>query len=254
MISPRHVLGLLILGMVVVTMTSCAPQPAHPSPAPVSQAPAGGEEAAASPAPTVAPVVTSPALPVQPKTAVVSFAPTFTGTETSTTSLCSLSPVVVPTPAPDPGYARLDPSTNLHVTGKPQLLELDTYRLRVTGKVDRPLDLTYDRLRCLPRVQASPLLVCPGFFTDQATWAGTPIAEVLALAGVQDGAQSVEFTSADGYETSLSLPQALDRANFLAYEWEGQPLPRLHGFPLRLVLPGMEGNQWNKWVVAITVQ
>jgi DMSO/TMAO reductase YedYZ molybdopterin-dependent catalytic subunit len=140
------------------------------------------------------------------------------------------------------------------MTGRMQLLDLATYRLRVTGKVEQPLELTYDQIRCLPRVQASPELVCPGFFVDQATWAGAPIADVLALAKVQEGAQSVEFVSADGYKTSFPLDKALDRANFLAYEWEGQPLPRLHGFPLRVVIPEAEGNQWTKWLIELKIQ
>lgn len=167
---------------------------------------------------------------------------------------CALPPIVAPTPGHYPGYAGLDSPTGLHVTGRMQLLDLDTYRLRVTGMVERQLELTYDQIRCLPRVEASPELVCPGLFVDHATWAGAPIADVLDLAGVQDGARSVEFVSADGYTTRLELEQALDRANFLAYEWEGQPLPRLHGFPLRVVIPGAQGSQWTKWIVEIVVR
>ena len=169
-------------------------------------------------------------------------------------SPCGLDPAVAPTmPAEIPGYTELDPATGLHVTGTPQEIDLDTYRLRVSGKVDRPLALTYEELRCLPKTVASPLLVCPGFFEDQATWAGTPIGEVLALAGVQGDAQTVAFVSADGYSSSMSLDRALDADNLLAYEWEGEPLPRLHGFPLRLVLPGVDGNQWTQWVVEVRV-
>jgi DMSO/TMAO reductase YedYZ molybdopterin-dependent catalytic subunit len=167
---------------------------------------------------------------------------------------CGIGPIVVPTPAHDPGYTQLDPSTGLHVTGKMQLLDLATYRLRVTGKVDRPLELSYDEIRCLPKVQASPNLVCPGFFEDEATWAGAAIADVLALAAVQDGAREVQFVGADGYSATLPLDRALDRANFLAYEWEGEPLPHLHGFPLRVVIPAEQGNQWTKWLVEMRVR
>ena len=173
---------------------------------------------------------------------------------TAAANPCGMRPVVAPTPAHDPGYTQLDPSTGLHVTGKIQLLELVTYRLRVTGMVDRPLELGYDEIRCLPRVQARPILVCPGFFEDEATWAGAAIADVLALAGVQDGAQEVEFVSADGYSTRLPLDKALDRANFLAYQWEGEPLPRLHGFPLRVVIPEALGDKWTKWLVEVRVR
>jgi DMSO/TMAO reductase YedYZ molybdopterin-dependent catalytic subunit len=198
----------------------------------------------------------TPAAPSPAGTATASAVPLLSPTSRAVApgNPCGIGPIVVPTPADDPGYARLDPSTGLHVTGKMQLLDLATYRLRVTGKVDRPLELSYDEIRCLPKVQASPTLVCPGFFVDEATWAGAAMADVLALAGVQEGAQEVEFVSADGYSTTLSLDKALDRANFLAYEWEGEPLPRLHGFPLRVVIPDAQGNQWTKWLVEVRVR
>ena len=221
--------GLAALVVAVVALSSCASSVARTIPTAPPQAPSGegGTPSPSTPTPT--------ALVAGPR------------------NLCGLPPIVVPTPADDPGYARLDPSTGLHVTGKMQLLDLTTYRLRVTGKVEPALELTYDEIRCLPRVEASPVLTCPGFFVDAATWAGAPIAEVLALTKVQDGARSVEFLGADGYTTSLSLEDALDRANFLAYEWEGQPLPRLHGFPLRVVIPDAQGNQWTKWVTEMRV-
>jgi DMSO/TMAO reductase YedYZ molybdopterin-dependent catalytic subunit len=223
-------LGLAALVVIVGLGSSCALSGAGSTPPPVSPPPVAALETPTPPAPTSTTVVTG------------------------TASLCDLAPIVVPTPAEYPGYARLDPSTGLHVTGNMKLIDLDTYRLRVSGKVEQPLELTYDEIRCLPKIEASPVLTCPGYFVDRTTWAGTPIAEVLALAKPQEGANIVYFISADGYRTFLSMTNALDRSNFLAYEWEGQPLPRLHGFPLRVVIPGAEGNQWTKWVVKIVVQ
>ncbi len=167
---------------------------------------------------------------------------------------CVLAPLVVPpTPAKIPGYAQLDPSTGLHVTGAMKEIDVTHYRLEVTGKVNRPLSLTFDELRCMPRVQARPTLNCPGFFTDVATWAGTPLKHIVDLAGPQQGATGVRLTGADDYSVSRSLSDATLPASFLAYEWEGKALPRLHGFPVRAVFPGLEGNQWVKWVVKIEV-
>jgi len=197
------------------------------------------------------------ALPRQ-ATATPTPTPPVAATPVAARPTCELPPVVAPTaPAEVPRYVELDPATNLHMTGTPpeEPIDLATYRLKVTGKVDRPLELTYDEVRCLPKVQASPLLVCPGFFEDQANWAGTPIKEVLALAGVQAGATTVKFTAdSDKYRVTLPLDKALEEQNLLAYEWEGQPLPRYHGFPFRLVLPDMEGNQWIKWITEIVVE
>jgi len=167
---------------------------------------------------------------------------------------CALAPLVVPpTPAKIPGYAELDPSTGLHVTGTMKEIDVTHYRLEVAGKVSRPLSLTFDELRCMPRVQARPTLICPGFFTDVATWAGTPLKYIVDLAGPQEGATGVRLTGADNYSVSRSLSDATAPKNFLAYEWEGKALPRLHGFPVRAIFPGLEGNQWVKWVVKIVV-
>jgi DMSO/TMAO reductase YedYZ molybdopterin-dependent catalytic subunit len=230
-------LSLALLVMALLAVVACAPaaSPAAPRTFTPSAQPTPSAEAA--PATPATPAAPGPTLP-----------------QDVAGSACGLPPIVVPTPAEDPGYTQLDPSTGLHMTGKMQLVDLSTYRLRVTGLVDRSLELTYEEIRCLPKVQASPLLVCPGFFEDQATWAGTPIADVLALAGVQAGAQRLELVGGDGYTTLLPLEDALDRANFLAYEWEGEPLPRLHGFPLRVVIPDAQGNQWTKWLLEIRVK
>lgn len=169
-------------------------------------------------------------------------------------SSCALPPLVeAPAPSEIPGYAQLDPSTGLHVTGTIQQINIESYRLGVTGKVGRPLTLAYDELRCMPRVTGRPVLVCPGFFTDTASWAGVSLKYVLELAGVEQGAEGVRLIGADNYTVSLPMDTATASGNFLAYEWEGKALPKLHGFPLRAVLPGMEGNQWVKWLVRIEV-
>jgi len=157
-------------------------------------------------------------------------------------------------PAVIPSYTALDETTGLHMTGTVQEIKLDSYRLKVSGKVDRPLNLNYDDLRCLSKVTASPPLICPGFFTDHATWSGAPIKDVLDQAGVQAGAETVVLVSADGFEVPIPLDSALNPHNFLAYEWEGQPLPILHGFPVRAVFPSEAGGKWVKWLVEIVVE
>jgi DMSO/TMAO reductase YedYZ molybdopterin-dependent catalytic subunit len=168
---------------------------------------------------------------------------------------CSLDPIIVPTlPAIIPGYTELDESTGLHVTGYAQTIDLETYRLEITGKVDHPLSLTYDQLRCMPRISASPDLICQGYFVDVATWTGVPLIYLLDLAGVQNEASEITLLSADGYRAYFSLDEAMQEGNFLAYEWEGQPLPILHGFPLRAVFPTQAGNKWVKWLVEIRVE
>jgi DMSO/TMAO reductase YedYZ molybdopterin-dependent catalytic subunit len=167
---------------------------------------------------------------------------------------CELAPISVPTPpAEEPGYAELDPSTGLHMTGIVQELDLETWRLEVTGKVDHPLSLTYDELRCMPKTELECTLVCPGFFQDDATWAGVPIEDVLERAGMQSGARGLRLVGADGYSAFVSMDMVLGGNNFLAYEWEGEPVPIFHGFPVRAVFPVLEGNKWVKWLIEIEV-
>ena len=167
---------------------------------------------------------------------------------------CTLPTIVVPTVPPTiPGYAQLDETTGLHVTGKVQKIDLESYRLEVTGKVKHPLKLSYDDLRCMPRIEARPTLICPGFFADTATWAGASLKSVLELAGVQEEARGIRLISADGYSAPVPLSEAHSEKNFLAYAWEGEPLPILHGFPVRAVFPELDGDTWMKWLVKIEV-
>jgi DMSO/TMAO reductase YedYZ molybdopterin-dependent catalytic subunit len=167
---------------------------------------------------------------------------------------CELPPAVVPTPpAETPGYTELDPATGLHVTGTVPEIDFDQWRLKVTGKVDNPLSLTYDELRCMRRIEVPCTLVCPGFFQDDATWAGTPIVDVLERAQVQSGAIGVRLISADQYSTYVSLDEARAKDAFLAYEWAGEPVPILHGFPVRAVFPELSGSRWAKWLIEIQV-
>ena len=166
-----------------------------------------------------------------------------------------LRPLVVPTlPAEIPAYGSVDPATGLHMTGTPVVIDVKTYRLKIDGKVDHPLELTYDDLRLMPKVTASPTLVCPGAFQDVASWSGVPLKMLLEKAGIQPGAAKIQMKAADGHYGYLALDRALEPQNFLAYELKGQPLPVLHGFPLRAVLPGQVGSLWVKWLLEIVVQ
>lgn len=168
---------------------------------------------------------------------------------------CGLPAIVIPTPlALTPGPAELDPSTGLHVTGKAQVIDLDSYRLEVNGLVERPLSLTYDDLRCLPKIEVQTTIVCKGNFDDTAVWAGVPIKTVLELTGVKPEATEILLFGADGYVISIDMEHAVSGTSFLAYELRGEPVPILHGFPVRAAFPGLPGFYWVKWLVKIEVK
>jgi DMSO/TMAO reductase YedYZ molybdopterin-dependent catalytic subunit len=180
-----------------------------------------------------------------------------TGTPGTTTTVTTvdLEPIVVPTmPAEIPGYTEVDPATGLHMTGTPTVVDFANYRLKVSGKVAHELSLTYDDVRRLPKLTARPNLVCEGVFTDTATWSGASLKAILEMAGVQPDAEWITMKAADGYSSALTVKEALQPENFLAYELEGQPLPVLHGFPLRAVIPSKNGFVWVKWLLEIVVE
>jgi hypothetical protein len=212
-----------------------------------------------TPTATTAPTRTETAMPV---TAIAPTASSATVTSTPTQPplieaspiACGLPTEAAPTlPADIPGYTQLDRSTGLHITGKYVVIDLAHYRLEVTGMVDNPLELKLEDLRCLPRVETSAPILCPGFFEDAANWAGASLDSVLELAKVQPRATNIRLVSADGYSVNLEINTARNGTNFLAYEWNGEPLPILHGFPIRAVFPGMVGGYWLKWLVKIEV-
>lgn len=181
--------------------------------------------------------------------AAASPTPTLPGTP------CGLPAIFVPTPlAVTPGPAELDPSTGLHVTGKAQVIDPETYRLEVGGLVEHPLSLTYDELRCLPKIEVQTTIVCKGNFDDTAVWAGVPIKTIMELAGVKPEAKEILLFGADGYVISIDMEHAVSGTSFLAYELRGEPVPILHGFPVRAAFPGQPGFYWVKWLVKIEVK
>jgi len=172
----------------------------------------------------------------------------------ATSTACVLAPIVAPTrPAETPGYAQLDETTGLHITGEAVEIDVADYHLEVTGNVDRPLSLTYNDLRCMRKIERRPELTCPGFFEDLATWAGVPLADILELAKPQEDAGGLRLVGADGYSAIVTMDMATSGQSFLAYEWEGEPLPILHGYPVRAVFPDHGGSVWVKWLVRIDV-
>ena len=163
-----------------------------------------------------------------------------------------------------------------------------SYRLVVDGEVDRPLSLTYDDLKQMPRKVFQATFECcgnspvPEYYgqTDNyaleqskghgimgnAEWAGVSLAELLARAGVKGSAVEVVFEGADHgpdeiaedppevtYERSLPIAKATHADTLLAYEMNGEQLPPPHGFPLRLLVPGWYGMTGVKWLVGIHV-
>lgn len=135
-----------------------------------------------------------------------------------------------------------------------------TWELRVHGLVEREVTLTFDELLGSDLVEAWVTLACVsnevgGDLVGNARWLGLPVRELLERAGPLPGADMVLSTSADGFTASTPI-EALtdDRDALLAVGMNGEPLPVEHGFPVRMVVPGLYGYvSATKWVVDLEV-
>jgi DMSO/TMAO reductase YedYZ molybdopterin-dependent catalytic subunit len=129
--------------------------------------------------------------------------------------------------------------------------------LRVHGMVDRELTLRYDDLRRRDLVERTVTLVCVsnevgGRYISTANFVGVPLRDVLMEAGVHPDADQLFSTSVDGWTAGTPTAVVLepDRGALIALGMNGEPLPVEHGFPARLVVPGLYGYvSATKWVV-----
>jgi DMSO/TMAO reductase YedYZ molybdopterin-dependent catalytic subunit len=165
-----------------------------------------------------------------------------------------------------------------HLAGIPLDIDPDKFTVEVKGKVDKPLKLSLADLKKMPSKTIVAVTQCSGnsrAFSNprvaggqsgngamgNARWKGVPLKAVLDKAGVQSGAKQVVFGGLDGpamdttpdFAKALDLDHASDGEVMLAYSMNGEDLPMLNGFPLRLVVPGYYGTYWVKHLNEITV-
>ncbi|MEF8942243.1 MAG: molybdopterin-dependent oxidoreductase [Desulfohalobiaceae bacterium] len=133
-------------------------------------------------------------------------------------------------------------------------LDQGDWRLAVTGKVERELELTYSEIRDLPAIVREVLLICPGVFANHGRWRGVSLKELIRLSRPSDDASRVAIhgRSSSGTQTdSFDIEEASADKVFLAYRVNGQKLPQKHGFPLRVVAEDHLGYNWTKYVVRV---
>jgi len=146
------------------------------------------------------------------------------------------------------------PVEELHITGAAPEVNIEDYRLVVDGLVETPLSLTYEVILDYPTVTEVVLLVCPGFFTDNAEWTGVPVTTLLSEAGIRPEASEVTFHALGSeYKVVLPLDVVQQDGVFLAHTVNGQVLPAKHGYPMRLVVRGNYGYDWLKWLNRIEI-
>ena len=134
----------------------------------------------------------------------------------------------------------------------------DQWTLRISGMVDRPVELSFADLLRQPLTEADITLVCVsnevgGPYAGNARWLGASLPALLRRAGLRSGADQVLSTSVDGMTISTPVSAIMDGRNaLLAVGMNGQPLPIAHGFPARMVVPGLYGyTSATKWITKL---
>jgi DMSO/TMAO reductase YedYZ molybdopterin-dependent catalytic subunit len=160
-----------------------------------------------------------------------------------------ITPIVVPNDA----FYRID--TALIVPR----VNVATWSVTVKGMVDRTVTLTYDELAAMPIFEQYVTIACVsnevgGDLVGNALWRGVHLRDVLAMAGVQPGATQIVGRSVDGFTVGFPTAWAMDpsRDPMIALGMNGQPLPVEHGYPARLIVPGLYGYvSATKWLAEI---
>ena len=131
----------------------------------------------------------------------------------------------------------------------------DSWKLTIDGLVDNPLELTFDDLLARPQIERYVTLSCVsnevgGDLVGNALWQGVLLKDILEEAGLQPGAEQLASRSADGWTCGTPLDVVMDgRDAMLAVAMNGEPLPAQHGYPVRMVVPGLYGYvSATKWV------
>jgi DMSO/TMAO reductase YedYZ molybdopterin-dependent catalytic subunit len=135
-------------------------------------------------------------------------------------------------------------------------VEPSAWQLRIHGMVDTPMTITFDELMHQPMIEHDVTLTCVsesvgGSYIGNARWEGTLLADLLRKAGIQPGADQIVMRDVNGMTIGVATDPVMDgRASLLAVGMNGQPLPQAHGFPVRVVVPGLYGYvSACKWVV-----
>jgi DMSO/TMAO reductase YedYZ molybdopterin-dependent catalytic subunit len=177
-------------------------------------------------------------------------------------------PPVEPAPSPPPALdvggitPLVTPTTEFYRIDTALLVprpDMETWRLRMTGLVDRPLELSYDELLAMPLFEQYVTIACVsnevgGDLVGNALWRGVRLKDLFEQAGVQPEASQVVGRSVDGFTVGFPLAHALadERESMVAVAMNDEALPANHGFPARLIVPGLFGYvSATKWLAEV---
>jgi DMSO/TMAO reductase YedYZ molybdopterin-dependent catalytic subunit len=159
---------------------------------------------------------------------------------------------------PQAALRAITPNTDFYLMsshGEPAV-DPEKWSLSIDGLVEHPLRFGYEEIRRLAPYETTLTLECisnsvGGGLIGNALWRGTLLRPVLERAGIKPQAKYAALYSAEGYSTGHTVERISRPENFLAWEMNGEALPRRHGFPLRVILPGKYGMKMPKWLTRI---
>jgi DMSO/TMAO reductase YedYZ molybdopterin-dependent catalytic subunit len=184
--------------------------------------------------------------------------------------LANFKSKIVPPPTPNYGAIQQVQFLSPEITSNDQFYQVsknlfsdptvngNSWRLTVDGQVNNSFTLTYQELLALPMKQQYESLMCisndvGGQYMSNALWEGIPLVDLLQRAGVKAGATKIVFHAADDYTDSIHLTKALEPTTLLAVHMNGVTLPQEHGYPARMLVPGIYGMKHCKWLTRIEV-
>ena len=162
-------------------------------------------------------------------------------------------PGITPLRTNNGAFYRVD--TNLTVPR----VDADRWQLQIDGMVDKPMTISYRQLMAMPMIERDITLTCVsnevgGGYVGGARWQGVRLADLLDRVGVHSGADQLLSTAVDGFKIGTPMEVVRDgRDAMIAVGMNGQPLPAIHGFPARIVTPGLYGFvSATKWLTKLT--
>lgn len=153
----------------------------------------------------------------------------------------------------------LTPASNFYIVSKnfvDPTVSLNGWHLTFKGLVEHPHTYSYDELRAKPAMKEITTLECisneiGGDYISTGEWTGVRLSDILSEVGVKPSATKLVLRAADGYADSIHMVAALHPYTMLVYDLNGKPLPNEHGFPLRMIVPGIFGMKNAKWLTSI---
>jgi DMSO/TMAO reductase YedYZ molybdopterin-dependent catalytic subunit len=153
---------------------------------------------------------------------------------------------------PTKDYYRIDINT------RPSQVDIESWRLIVSGKISAPTEMTIDDIRALPSQTQILTMQCisnnvGGDLTSSTRWTGVKFKDLMDSLGMDPSAAGALIKGVDGFYEYVVMEDILDDRTLLVYDMNGAPLPQKHGFPLRVYIPNRYGMKQPKWIESIEI-